>query len=629
MFTVNISFDASTRLLSDDRSCPKYYIGTIGDNDTTRLVFDVAHSELIPQGSVGRVEFDVWVKDESGKAVYKPYLLLDEHNSVLIPGYILQAVKKYELAIQLAYSDDQGTTLYSFNKLVYNIANAVQAIDCESEAVPDVMLAYVQVTFDPETKVMTFIRLNGSTTDVSLEALKGDSFDYEWEGTSLVVKVVDYKGDVIAQSDPVNLLGDSLTFSWSGSVLTVTQVDNAGTVIKREAVNLLGDSLRASFNGTTTLTVEQVRNDGQVVATTQSDLKGDTGNSISASFSGNDLTITETDHTGAVVDTDTYDMLGEIGISARFDDTTLKITTTDYNGNDTTVQKNLLGDSLRASFNGTTTLTVDQVRNDGHVVATTQQNLKGDSLEASFSGNTLTVDQVNAAGQTVDTDTYDMLGQIGISAEFTDTTLEVTTTDYEGHETSTSQNLKGDSLEAEFHGTYLTVTQVDNAGTPVASTTQNLQGPQGLPAESTTPGEFVIRYIGDGLSTEFDVVHNLGTTHPFWQVQDLSGAYPEYIQVYGYAKTGNILHLVFTNPPGVNSIAVLLSSGMGNARTKYEYSQTTPSLIWTINHGLGRKTSFTITDTAGTVVWCDEFVKDENTTIEYFGIATTGHAIER
>lgn len=459
MFTVNISFDASTRLLSDDRSCPKYYIGTIGDNDTTRLVFDVAHSELIPQGSVGRVEFDVWVKDESGKAVYKPYLLLDEHNSVLIPGYILQAVKKYELAIQLAYSDELGTTMYSFNKLVYNIANAVQAIDCESEAVPDVMLAYVQVTFDPETKVMTFIRLNGSTTDVSLEALRGDSFDYEWEGTSLVVKVVDYKGDVIAQSDPVNLLGDSLTFSWEGNTLTITQVDNAGVPVKTES----------------------------------------------------------------------YDMLGHIGISAEFEDTTLKVTTTDYEGNESTTEKNLLGDSLRASFNGS----------------------------------------------------------------------------------------------------YLTVEQVDNAGNVVASDTQNLQGPQGPAAESTTPGEFVIRYIGDDVSTEFDVVHNLGTTHPFWQVQDISGAYPEYIQVYGYAVSGSTLHLVFSNPPAVNSIAVLLSSGMGDARTKFEYSQTTPSSIWTINHGLGRKTSFTITDTAGTVVWCDEFVKDENTTIEYFGIATTGHAIER
>lgn len=461
MFTVNISFDASTRLLSDDRSCPKYYIGTIGDNDTTRLVFNVAHSELIPQGSVGRVEFDVWVKDESGKAVYKPYLLLDEHNSVLIPGYILQAVKKYELAIQLAYSDELGTTMYSFNKLVYNIANAVQAIDCESEAVPDVMLAYVQVTFDPETKVMTFIRLNGSTTDVSLEALRGDSFDYEWEGTSLVVKVVDYKGDVIAQSDPVNLLGDSLTFSWEGTTLTVTQVNNAGEPVgEPESVNLLGDSLRASFNGTTTLTVEQVRNDGEVVATTE---------------------------------------------------------------------KNLLGDSLRASFNGT----------------------------------------------------------------------------------------------------YLTVEQVDNAGNVVDSDTQNLQGPQGLPAESTTPGEFVIRYIGDGLSTEFDVIHNLGTMHPFWQVQDLSGAYPEYVQVYGYAVSGSALHLVFSTPPAVNSIAVLLSSGMGKERTKFEYDQLEDSKVWVINHGLGRKTSFTITDSAGTVIWCDETIVDNYITIETFGIPTKGHAIER
>ena len=230
------------------------------------------------------------------------------------------------------------------------------------------------------------------------------------------------------------------------------------------------------------------------------------------------------------------------------------------------------------------------------------QGYTGNSLSADFSGNTLTITEKDHTGAEVSSESYDMLGQIGISASFDGPILTVTTKDYEGQETTVSS---------------------DDLTGP--------RGPQGLPAESTTPGELIIRYIGDGASREFDVIHNLGTTHPFWQVQDVTGAYPEYVDVFGYAKTANILHLVFDTAPSTNGIAVMISSGLGTGviRTKYEWSQLSASATWTITHNLGRKTSFTITDTAGTVIWCDEYVQDENTTIEYFGAPTAGYAIER
>ena len=157
---------------------------------------------------------------------------------------------------------------------------------------------------------------------------------------------------------------------------------------------------------------------------------------------GNTLTITETDHTGAVVDEDEYDLLGQIGIDAEFEDTTLAVTTTDYGGTETTVRKDLKGDSLRASFSGSV-LTVEQVKNDGTVVDTESQDIKGDSLEASFDGSVLTVKQVENDGTVVDTD---------------------------------SANLLGDGLKASFSGSVLTVEQFKNDGTTVATDSADLLG---------------------------------------------------------------------------------------------------------------------------------------------------------
>ena len=525
--------------------------------------------------------------------------------------------------------------------------------------------------------------------EVTEQNLKGDSLRASFSGSVLTVEQVENDGTVV-DTESKDLKGDSLEASFDGSVLTVKQVENDGTVVDTDSANLLGDGLKATFDGSV-LTVEQFKNDGTVVDTDSADLLG---NGLEASFSGTVLTVKEKKNDGTIVATTSQNLKGD-SLEASFSGSVLTIDQINAEGQTVdTDSANLLGDSLHASFDGTV-LTIDQVNNAGTVVDSDSQDLKGDSLEASFSGNTLTIEQVNAAGQTVDTDTYDMLGEIGISAEFSGTTLEVTTTDYEGNDTTasqdlkgdsleasfngsvltidqvrsdgtvvdtdsqdllgnglqatfddttlivqevkndgtvvdtTSQNLKGDSLEASFSGTVLTVIQVDNAGDIIAMDSQNLQGPQGPAAESTTPGEFVIRYIGDDVHTEFDVEHNLGTTHPFWQVQDMTGTYPEYVQVSGYAKTGNILHLTFTTAPAVNGMAVLISSGMGTAHSKYEFTQSTAATTWTINHNLGRKTSFTVTDTSGNVLWCDEVIQDENTTVEYFGIATAGYAIER
>ena len=89
------------------------------------------------------------------------------------------------------------------------------------------------------------------------------------------------------------------------------------------------------------------------------------------------------------------------------------------------------------------------------------------------------------------------------------------------------------------------------------------RGPQGLPAESTVPGEFVRRYIGDGRSLEYDVLHNLHTDSPFWQALDLSRQPPEYVQVAASVVDDCHIRLHFSRAPVDSSILVIVSSGIG------------------------------------------------------------------
>lgn len=236
--------------------------------------------------------------------------------------------------------------------------------------------------------------------------------------------------------------------------------------------------------------------------------KGDTGNSLSASVDGNTLTITETDHTGAVVDEDEYDLLGQIGIDAEFEDTTLAVTTTDYGGTETTVRKDLKGDSLRASFSGSV-LTVEQVKNDGTVVDTESQDIKGDSLEASFDGSVLTVKQVENDGTVVDTDSANLLGD-GLKASFSGSVLTVEQFKNDGTTVATdSADLLGNGLEASFSGTILTVKEKKNDGTVVATTSSNLKG-DSLEADFSGPVLTITQKNAAGQTVDTDSANLLG-----------------------------------------------------------------------------------------------------------------------
>lgn len=117
-------------------------------------------------------------------------------------------------------------------------------------------------------------------------------------------------------------------------------------------------------------------------------------------------------------------------------------------------------------------------------------------------------------------------------------------------------------------------------------------GPQGLPAESTTPGEIVVRYIGDGIRTEWTVVHNLYTMTPFCQCIDLSGEVPRYVDTVKTIPDDRHVTLRFNTPPEPDSVQVLVSSGMGTAPPA---SATVPGEFVRRYVGNRRDTDFDVT----------------------------------
>lgn len=150
---------------------------------------------------------------------------------------------------------------------------------------------------------------------------------------------------------------------------------------------------------------------------------------------------------------------------------------------------------------------------------------------------------------------WDQQGVDGVSptVEWEDDVLIVT--DAEGEHRSPPLGLK-----VRWDGSVLTVT--DRFG----DHSQDLRGPkgdQGLPAESTTPGEFVRRYVGDGRSLDYDVLHNLHTTSPFWQALDVSADPPEYVDVAASVVDDCHIRLHFSEAPAQDAIMVIVSSGMG------------------------------------------------------------------
>lgn len=83
------------------------------------------------------------------------------------------------------------------------------------------------------------------------------------------------------------------------------------------------------------------------------------------------------------------------------------------------------------------------------------------------------------------------------------------------------------------------------------------QGPQGPAGEVVSAGDMVIRYIGDGFNTVYDVTHNLGTTIILYSM--VKGG--EYVDATVAVVDEDTVRVTFTSPPTANSVKMAIYSG--------------------------------------------------------------------
>lgn len=154
----------------------------------------------------------------------------------------------------------------------------------------------------------------------------------------------------------------------------------------------------------------------------------------------------------------------------------------------------------------------------------------------------------------------------------------------------------GVSVTHEWRGTELVITSA--SGTSSADLKgekgdKGDRGPEGPPGPDSQPGEAVVRIIGDGVRTEYDVVHNLGTTNLIISLRRGS----VFVSADVSVVDPNTIRVGFTRPPAEDSVYVtIVSGGMLSRQTVYEQSEALA--VWTIHHGLGRMPQVTVLDTA-------------------------------
>lgn len=150
------------------------------------------------------------------------------------------------------------------------------------------------------------------------------------------------------------------------------------------------------------------------------------------------------------------------------------------------------------------------------------------------------------------------------------------------------------------------------------------QGPQGPPGEKVSAGDMVVRYLGDGSSTEFDVVHNLGTTKIIYSMQ--KGAY--FVDAIVSIVDADTVHVSFKTAPMVNEITMsIYSGGMVHVADQYVHDQTVASATWNITHNRHRKVQVQVQDSAGTVIVGKVTQPSIDTVTIEFNSPTTGVAI--
>lgn len=72
--------------------------------------------------------------------------------------------------------------------------------------------------------------------------------------------------------------------------------------------------------------------------------------------------------------------------------------------------------------------------------------------------------------------------------------------------------------------------------------------------------------------------------------------------------------------------SVVISGVQAGADKNYVHTQASPSASWTIDHGLSKRASVSVVDSAGTVIICDVSYTSDNQVVLSFDASTSGQA---
>jgi hypothetical protein len=157
-------------------------------------------------------------------------------------------------------------------------------------------------------------------------------------------------------------------------------------------------------------------------------------------------------------------------------------------------------------------------------------------------------------------------------------------------------------------------------------------GPPG-PAGPAGPGGGLSfkQLVGDGVSKDFTITHNLGTRDV--QVTAYRTAAPYDEQVIDVEHSSASVVTVHTlAPPEVNGLTIVCSgpgaaggAGAGGDLT-YVHNQGSPSASWAVAHNLGKYPAVDVVDTGGSVIIPSVIYVDANNVTLSFGSPTSGKA---
>lgn len=185
MLVVNITYDAVTRLMAVDEIStgqPNRVVGTTADNNGTMLHFTFIDFDNSLDLYSKSAQFGSVLVDTEHDT-YRPPMMLDENNNVVIPDYIMSHVLRNTLTVQLVFKHSDAETgavteFRSLNILKLRVEPAIPTGDMPD---PQEVIGYKDIVngvlYDADTSTFTFKQIDGTGIVIKLSDLAEDHYD--------------------------------------------------------------------------------------------------------------------------------------------------------------------------------------------------------------------------------------------------------------------------------------------------------------------------------------------------------------------------------------------------------------------------------------------------------------------